>query len=442
MLDPGTRRFPLGLLPIVLVVTTVLLGYGLVSLFSEDHTLPPSNPPGQGPLSCRDIEFGCVVVSPGDPIEIGTFLSITGPSASLGEEARNGARLAATFLKPAGKLLGHPITWVDKDDFCHPKARYGAHDLALDPDTAAVIGSTCSTTALGWTDTVLSNTGIILISPSNTDPALTDPATHQRFYLRTAHNDKLQGAAVAEFVFNEAGWRSASTIHDGSPYADGLQQAFADTFVSLGGTIAREEAIQVGTTEFTPLLSQMAADNIDGLYFPIFPAEGALISAQTRSIPGFRNTELAGSDPLLTPEFIDAAGKGNSEGMYISGPDLMAIEATRLYRAEFLPAYEREFGEQPRSIHAAYGFDAAMLVFKAIEAVAFQGPDGGLRIPRNELRDQLFSTTSFPGVSGNLACNHSGDCQPEASFAIFRIHDGDFGSPVFRRSVRLSAIEE
>jgi branched-chain amino acid transport system substrate-binding protein len=398
----------------------------------------PGRASGQEPPSCPDTEFGCVAIRPGGPIEIGTLLSITGPSASLGADARNGARLAANFLKPPGEVLGHPIVWVDKDDSCTVKARYGAHDLSLDADTAAVIGTTCSITALGRSDTILSEFGIVLISPSNTEPALTDPATHQPYYLRTAHNDKLQAAAVANFAFKEAGWKTASTIHDGSPYSDGLQQVFADTFTSLGGTIAKQEAVQVGATSVTPLLSDMAADNLDGLYFPILPAEGALISGQVRSIPGLRSTELAGSDALLTPEFIKAAGKRNTEGMYISGPDFTAFQGTHVYRAEFLPAYERKFGEEPRSAHAAYGFDAATLVFQAIEEVAIETSDGGLLIPRTGLRDQLFATTDFPGISGNLACNQNGDCQPQASFAIFRIHDGDFGSPMFRSSVRLS----
>jgi branched-chain amino acid transport system substrate-binding protein len=426
-----------GALSIAVVVATAVLSYGLVRMFSGDPTAPVS----KSVPSCPDTEFGCVAVLPGEPIEIGTLLSITGPSAGLGEDARNGARLAADSLKPPGKILGHPIKWVDKDDRCTVKARYRAHDLSLDRDTAAVIGTTCSITSLGRSDTILTELGIVLISPSNTEPALTDPATHAPFYLRTAHNDTLQGAAVANFTFKEAGWRTASTIHDGSPYSDGLQKAFADTFTSLGGTIAKQEAVQVGATNVTPLLSDMAADDLDGLYFPVFAAEGALISGQARSIPGFRSTELAGSDALLTPEFIEAAGKRNTEGIYISGPDFTPFQEAHSYRAEFLPAYEREFGEEPRSAHAAYGFDAATLLFKAIEGAAIQSPGGGLLIPRTGLRDQLLATNVL-GISGNIACNQYGDCQPQANFAIFRVHDGEFGSPILHTVLQLSAVEE
>ncbi len=41
----------------------------------------------------------------------------------------------------------------------------------------------------------------------------------------------VQGAAMANFAYNELGVRKAATVHDGSPYAEQLQQVFADTFV-------------------------------------------------------------------------------------------------------------------------------------------------------------------------------------------------------------------
>ena len=68
----------------------------------------------------------------------------------------------------------------------------------------AVIGTSCSSAALGVADTILGD-GILLVSPSNTNPGLTSEEAHQPFYARTAHNDKIQGAIVAEFVFNELG---------------------------------------------------------------------------------------------------------------------------------------------------------------------------------------------------------------------------------------------
>ena len=59
--------------------------------------------------------------------------------------------------------------------------------------------------------------------------------------MRTAHNDTIQGAAMAKYAI-EKGFKNAATIHDGSLYADKLQQVFAEEFKKLGGTIVAQEA--------------------------------------------------------------------------------------------------------------------------------------------------------------------------------------------------------
>ena len=85
---------------------------------------------------------------------------------------------------------------------------------------------------------VISQAGYFMVSPSNTAPALTDPAqAWNPGYLRTAHNDKVQGAAMAKFAFEELGATKAAAIHDGDPYTEGLANSFQVAFKDLGGEI-------------------------------------------------------------------------------------------------------------------------------------------------------------------------------------------------------------
>jgi len=112
-----------------------------------------------------------------------------------------------------------------------------------------------------------------MISASNTAPDLTadDRPAEYWCYMRTAHNDKVQGAAMAEYAYG-AGYRKAATIHDGSPYAEGLQGVFVEKFKELGGEIVSQEAVGPQDTDMKPMLTRMAASSPDFLYFPIFPA--------------------------------------------------------------------------------------------------------------------------------------------------------------------------
>jgi branched-chain amino acid transport system substrate-binding protein len=427
------RRGRFGLVLTGIVAATAALLGGLV-LVSRDDRIPHGRPTDAAALCARD-PVGCVEVARGDPIKIGTLL--------LHDlESLNGVLLAIDFRDSAGKIAGHPVEFVHHDDGCSPEGgRPGARALAGDPQIVGVIGTSCSSSALGVADKILSEKGIILISPSNTGPALTDPANHQPFYLRTAYNDTLQAMAVARFAFEEAGARTASTIQDGSPYAESLQRVFADTFTSLGGRIVKQKLVQVGDTEFEPLLADIAADEIDWLYYPLFVAEGGLITAQARTVKGLNDTHLAGSDAILTPDWIDAAGAENAEGVYISGADPAPYADSEFYKNEYLPAYKERFGGEPRVAFHAYGFDAMNLLADAIEEVAIQTRAGGLAIPRTELRDRLFATEGFEGMTGVLTCNDNGDCQQEATMVIFRVQNGDFRERIKTYTLTLERVK-
>ena len=172
-----------------------------------------------GAVDCDTGEFGCVEVASGAPITVGTLLAISGDTASLGQDSQDGATLAIDYLDGTldgnldGELLGHTVELSNEDDLCAAEGgQAGATALAADPSIVAVIGTSCSSAALGVADTILSDKGILLISPSNTNPGLTSEEAHQPFYLRTAHNDKIQGAIVSDFVLHEAGAHHGS--HD------------------------------------------------------------------------------------------------------------------------------------------------------------------------------------------------------------------------------------
>ncbi|MBI4260646.1 MAG: ABC transporter substrate-binding protein, partial [Actinobacteria bacterium] len=104
---------------------------------------------------CDADEFGCVVVAEGDPITLGTLLVISGPNASLGQDSQNGTVMAADFLDgtfdgQSGEVLGHTIEWNHQDDGCSADGgQAGGQALAADDDVVAVVGTSCSSAALG-----------------------------------------------------------------------------------------------------------------------------------------------------------------------------------------------------------------------------------------------------------------------------------------------------
>ena len=397
---------------------------------------------GGGETTCPEGDT-CVEVAEGDPIKIGTLLSITGDTASLGLDSQAGAELGADYLDETfdgtfGQVAGHDVEFVHEDDGCSAEGgTTGGRRLASDPEIVAVIGTTCSSSALGVADTILGDEQITLISPSNTSPALTDPETHNEFYARTAHNDLIQGAAMAQFAAEELDVQTAATIHDGSPYADGLQQSFCDALTGqYGGECVAQEAIQVGDTDFTPTLTDIAADAPDMLFYPIFLPEGGLITQQAADVSGLADTALAGADGLLTPDFVESAGDA-AEGVYLSGPSLAF--SGEFYENEFLPAYREHTGEEdPTASFHAHSYDAFGIVAQAIEEVVVEG-DGVTLIPKSALREAIFATDGYEGITGTLSCNENGDCQQSATMAVNQVEGGEVDNPIFEATLDLEA---
>ena len=54
----------------------------------------------------------------------------------------------------------------------------------------------------------------------------------------------------------------------------------------------------------------------------------------------------------------------------------------------------------PISIFHAHAYDAFNMVKAAIEKVAIQQSDGTLLIPRQALRDAMYATADFQGLTG------------------------------------------
>lgn len=351
-------------------------------------------------------ELGVVTIGPNDNVHIAFWGVLSGADASLGQDSLDGAKIALN--DKGGKLLDHNITLSQDDGACTVEGgAAAAAKMAADSTIVGLVGSSCSDETVGGIK-ALTDAGLTTISPSNTRPALTAPDRSADYagYLRTAHSDAFQGKAVAEFVYNELKLTKAATIHDGSAYAEALQQVFADEFTALGGTIVIQEQVGKDTTDMTPVLTRVAGEAPEVLYYPIFVAAGGFITDQARDVPGLADTVLIGSDGMFTPDFVTAAGPA-AEGMYLSSPNFSAFQAGY---ADFLTKYEALVGKKPVSAFHAHAYDAFNILYAALEKVAVKGSDGTLYIPKKALRDAIYATKDFQGITGVLSCSESGDC--------------------------------
>jgi len=350
--------------------------------------------------------LGVITIPKGEKIHVAFWGVLSGADASLGADSLSGAQIAVD--DKGGKLLDFDINLTTEDGLCTVDGgAAAAQKMASDNTIVGLIGSSCSDETVGGI-AALTNAGLTTISPSNTRPGLTaaDRDATYAGYARTAHSDAFQGKAVAEFVYNELKLTKAATIHDGSAYAEALQQVFSDEFKALGGEIVIQEAVSKLQTDMKPVLTKVAAASPEVIYDPVFVAEGGFLWAQHEEVPGLEDVVMIGSDGMFTGDFVKAAGPA-AEGGYLSSPNFSAFQAGY---ADFVTKYEAKVGKKPISAFHAHAYDATNILFAAIEKVAVKGSDGTLYIPKKALRDAIFATKDFQGITGVLSCSPTGDC--------------------------------
>ena len=384
-----------------------LSGAALITILATasctETTTPP--PPEPGPLEP-------IMLDADDPIRIRMLLSVT-VAPSLGAVSRAGAEFAAEDM---GLIHGREVELGDPvDTSCSPEGgRAGAMGILGDPKVAGIIGTNCSAAAVAASP-VVSDAGLVMISPSNTSPVLTSDlagnanADHHPGYFRTASNDLHQARALSDFVYNRLELRSVATVHDGDPYTSALVEAFADAFSALGGSVPSQAEIAKGQTDMTEALTAFAAAGPDAIFFPLFVTEGSAFAAQAQAFDGLEGTTLISAAALLVGQFLATP---QSEGIYFAGPEADfrsdVNEATGRSGEQVLAAYDARHRGFPPSPYWAHAYDATTILLSAIEAVAVEEGDM-LHIDRMALRAQVRAT-SMSGLVGTVACDRFGDC--------------------------------
>ncbi len=293
--------------------------------------------------------------------------------------------------------------------------RTGAEQILNDLRVVGVIGTNCSGAAVAASP-LLSEAGLVTISPSNTAPALTSdlagnagPNYHPG-YFRTSNNDLYEANAVADFAYNELGLRRFVTIDDGDPYTMGLTVAFGNAFRALGGEVAVAARIEKGVTDMADILKEFTEAGPDGIFFPLFDIEGAPFAAQVKESEDLKDATLITSSALLLSEFL---AMPQSEGIYFAGPEPVegsnVNDATGKSVDEVLAAYAATYGGIPNTVYWAHSYDATTLLLSAIQSVA-RADGGKVHIDRDALRRELHATSGFKGLVGTLSCDEFGDC--------------------------------
>ena len=379
-----------------------------------------------------DDSLGTVRVESGEAIQIRSLNAIVGDVAFLGLPNQRGVEQA---IADFGQVNGFDVDMgVGLDDQCSAEGgQAAAQTIVADERVVGVIGTSCSGAATAAAP-LIGSANMVMISPSNTSPALTSDLkgtagdNYNVGYYRTAHNDLFQGAAMAKFVYEELGLTAAAAMHDGDPYTEGLATAFANAFEDLGGTVTTVVGVNKEDTDMVPVLTEVAQGSPQALFFPIFQPAGDFVADQAPGVAGLEEAVLLAADGLLVDGYLELA---QTEGMFFSGPDTRygdnTNQSTGVNAESFLATYEENNGNAPEAAFWAHAYDATTMLLEAIKAASYTDGDA-LVINRSGVREFLDSLTDYEGIIGSISCDEFGDCGAARISIIEHLSSGDIAA--------------
>ncbi len=132
-----------------------------------------------------------------------------------------------------------------------------------------------------------------MISHANTAVGLTkawDPGEPDIFYPNGTRNygriiatDDYQGAAGAQFAFQELGLKNCLILNDAQTYGVGVAKAFEDEAKKIGLGIIENTSYDPKQTNYTALFEKAKAKNPDCVYFGAINDNNGSSSSRTRS---------------------------------------------------------------------------------------------------------------------------------------------------------------
>jgi branched-chain amino acid transport system substrate-binding protein len=370
-----------------------------------------------------DDPWGVIEVTRNESVVIGLATATSAPG--LKDFSTDQVRGAELAIWQHGRVKGFALYLGVVDEQCSEDGGIAAAKAyASNSQIVAIIGHACSSSCLAAAP-LYSEAGYTMISPSCGAMALTSQSDHENAFMRTIHNDAVEATLAARFAYYELGARQVAIVHDDSPESADLVTTFETIFTNTGGTIVAKEVMPPDEQDLRPLIDTLRESAPDLVYAPLLPAQAARLTTQryeqatAASTRGRRDIPLLGGRYFWNTQVIDQTGEA-AGGLYATGPVINAEEYEQLSNLYF-----RRYGEPPYSPLFAYAYDAAELILQAIEEVGVVDEEGTLYIGREALSEALYSTSTYPGLTGNLTCTNLGDCSTE-EVGIMQAKDGEW----------------
>src|SRR6516225_6887309 len=323
-------------------------------------------------------------------IKMGVAGPITGPNAAFGAQLVQGTTQAAEDINKAGGILGQKLEVEPGDDVSDPKQGVSVANKFVGDGVKFVVGHFNSGVTIPASD-VYSENGILFITPSATNPKVTDRKLWDAF--RTCGRDDQQGMVWAELARDKLKTKKIAVIHDKTTYGKGLADAALENMHKFGVKEVLYEGVNTGEKDYSAIVSKIKEAGADYLMWGGLHTEGGLILRQMRD-QGM-NTVMISGDGITDNEFAQIGGPGVEGTLMTFGPDPRRNPVAKDVVAEFTAK-----GFDPQG-YTLYSYAAVQIIKQAAEKAKSLDP--------KKVAAVMHSGMTFHTVIGDIAYDTKGD---------------------------------
>ena len=345
-------------------------------------------------------------------VKLGHVAPISGPSAHLGKDMENAARMAVDELNAKGVAInGQKVTiqLVSEDDGADPKQGTAVAQKLVDAHVNGIIGHLNSGTSIPASK-IYHDAGIVQISPATTAPQY----TAQRFpgAFRVVASDVKLGATMGKYAVDTLKAKNIAIIDDRTTYGQGVADQFAKGVKGGAGVrVVGREFTSATATDYTAILTSIKAKKPDLIFFGGMDSVAGPMLKQLKAL-GIPATFMGG-DGMCTDALGRLAGAGLGEGKVfcaeaggVKGPQEKVME-------DFRARYKKKFNMDVQ-LYAPYVYDAVMVMATAMQNA--KSADPAKYLPE-------LKKIKYEGVTGTIQFDPSGDIL-NGALTLYTYKDG------------------
>lgn len=292
----------------------------------------------------------------GQPIKIGSVLSLTGPGAGLGHPERNGILLAVKTINAKGGVNGRPLQVLIEDDGSKPDlAKSKAEDLIFGEKAVAMIGPSL-TASTGAIAAITNVEKMAQVTFTGLGPKI--ELTYKSLY-HVLPPQSLNAKAMLEYATRVLKAKKIGVLHD-TGYGQAVMASLTENSNPYGIEYVAVERFEVGATDVSAQAAKVRA------------AQPEVVFVIATSPVPFRNARQMKIDqPIIsaigsaTYDYVRGMGEFANDIVF---PEFVVGEDPLPRQAEFVGLYKKEYNAPPKNFEAA-GWDAVHLIAGALGKV-------------------------------------------------------------------------